>query len=293
MNIEKAVEYKGYLGNLDNAVDFLTKAREMGQNIYFNFNGHKLYSANVTLNNAYLEVCGMTHDDFVEKEKKWRERLAREEKERKANAQEKKPYWVEEGKKYIPAGLWKEWERCVNIRAKDLYNGVELDQFLDIVKAIDEGTAKDKKDVEKILDNQGHSGASYGIMVSMLKSFSEGYCKIHEINTCQEKLQQEEKKEQERQEKISYYQEEGRKYIDESMWEEWDKKVEKSVDGLYQGLEIDYFLEIEKEIESGKIQTKVDLSEKLEEVDHYGLVQNTLKKYSKNYSKLPIDIENE
>lgn len=295
MEIKDAVEYKGYLGNLEKAVDFLITARQRGENIYFDFNGHRLYSANITIDSAYLEVVGKTYDEFKEEEEKWLEEFEKKEKAKRQAAQEKIPYWIEEGKKHIPAGLWGEWERCVNIRANDLYNGMELDAFLDIVKAIEDGTAKTENDVEKILDDQGHSGSSYGIMKSMLSSFSEGYCKIFKVETCQEKLQKQEKIEQEKQEKISYYQEEGKKYIDESLWEEWNKRVEKSVNNLHEGIEIKYFLEIENEIAEGKIKTQEDLDEKFAnpDFDPYGLVEGLLNKYSKDYSKLPIDIENE
>ena len=175
MKKEDAVKYDGWLYTLDNAVKFLIQQREQGNNIYCEFNGHKLYSADVTFDSAYLEVLGMDYAAYQKKEQEWREEYERKEKEEEEAAQAKIPYWKEEGKKYIPQPLWEEWEKCVEIRAGDLYHGIELDSLLDILKAIDEGKAKTTDDVEKILDDQNHSGSSYGIMKSMLKTFSPAY----------------------------------------------------------------------------------------------------------------------
>ena len=176
MRKEDAIQYSGLgIHNIDEAVEVLTYAREQGRNLWFDFNGHKLYSADVTLDSAYIEVLGMDKATYEKKQKEWREEYERKEKEEEEAAQAKIPYWKEEGKKYIPQPLWEEWEKCVEIRAGDLYHGKELDSLLDILKAIDEGKAKTTDDVEKILDDQNHSGSSYGIMKSMLKTFSPAY----------------------------------------------------------------------------------------------------------------------
>lgn len=46
--------------DLDHAILFLEKCRKNGQNVYLDFNGHKLYSCDVTFDSAYLEVIGLT-----------------------------------------------------------------------------------------------------------------------------------------------------------------------------------------------------------------------------------------
>ncbi len=68
--------------DLDVAVEFLIAARKIYQNFYVVFNGHKLYSADVTMDSAYLEVTRKTKamydaelnrllgkDDFEKEEK--------------------------------------------------------------------------------------------------------------------------------------------------------------------------------------------------------------------------------
>ena len=45
---------------LDEAIEYLQECRQRGENVYIDFNGHYLYSADITVDGAYLEVVGMT-----------------------------------------------------------------------------------------------------------------------------------------------------------------------------------------------------------------------------------------
>ena len=50
---------------LDNIVKYLKRCRHIGQNVYVNFYGHKLYSCDVTTRDAYLEVYGVTKEELI------------------------------------------------------------------------------------------------------------------------------------------------------------------------------------------------------------------------------------
>lgn len=50
--------------NLEYAVYTLLAAKARGQHVWCEFNGHKLYSDNVTMDSAYLEVTGSTKKEF-------------------------------------------------------------------------------------------------------------------------------------------------------------------------------------------------------------------------------------
>lgn len=165
-------EYSAF--DIDDAVKFLQVARMKGENIYINFNRHKLYSADATLDSVYLEVLGMNHDDYLKQEQEWREEFQRKKETEKEEALEKIPYWVEEGKKYIPSSLWNKWEKSVEISAKGLYNGKDLDAFLEVVKELDLGNGKTKEDVEEILKGNDFVWA----VKDMLKTFSKDYNKL-------------------------------------------------------------------------------------------------------------------
>ena len=62
MNREAAEKAKVvlFLGGLDEAIEYLQECKKKGQNVYVDFNGHRLYSADVTIDGAYMEVVGMT-----------------------------------------------------------------------------------------------------------------------------------------------------------------------------------------------------------------------------------------
>ena len=94
--------------------------------------------------------------------------------EEKKNIKNKIPeltkYWIKEWHKVLSQDKWDEWDRCVPIRLGDLYKGMELGQCLDIIK-----TVKDNSIVAgiKVMKNQGHSGMSWGLMKSMIKTFCD------------------------------------------------------------------------------------------------------------------------
>lgn len=55
----------GYIGDL---AETLVRARARGKNVFFNFNGHKLYSADATSTDyAYQEVYGCTQEEYEKK----------------------------------------------------------------------------------------------------------------------------------------------------------------------------------------------------------------------------------
>jgi len=62
MNLNESKEISYHIVNLDSVVDFLKKARKNGENIHINFEGHRLYSANVTMNSAYKAVTGKSRE---------------------------------------------------------------------------------------------------------------------------------------------------------------------------------------------------------------------------------------
>lgn len=70
MSRENAREINEYMYDIENAVKRLLEYKERGESVYVNFNGHKLYSCDVTIDSAYLEVVGMTkeQDDAIRRE---------------------------------------------------------------------------------------------------------------------------------------------------------------------------------------------------------------------------------
>ena len=78
--------------------------------------------------------------------------------------------WIEEGHKVLSEDKWSLWDEIVPIRLSDLYEGMELGQCLDIVKVLKTG---DFTKAKETMENQGHSGMSWGLMKAMIKEFSD------------------------------------------------------------------------------------------------------------------------
>lgn len=58
------------IDGIQEAVEYLQECKNNGQNVYIVFNGQKLYSCDVTLDSAYMQIIGMTkeEDDAVRQE---------------------------------------------------------------------------------------------------------------------------------------------------------------------------------------------------------------------------------
>lgn len=161
-----------YWGDLEGAVEKLLQWRDTYKNrkAKIEFNGHFLYSDTVTMDNAYLEVLGKSKEDWDKERKEWRANQRKRKEEHKRRIPQLTKEWIEKGHKVLDKKFWKTWDKCVPIRLDDLYEGMELGMCLDIITAINEKTLEEAVEVMK---DQGHSGMSWGLMKSMVKSFSD------------------------------------------------------------------------------------------------------------------------
>lgn len=94
-----------------------------------------------------------------------------EEKRHKEAIPELTKEWVEKGKAILDEKYLETWNKCVPIRLGDLYRGMELGATLDIVKELNAGCELQK--AKEIIESQGHSGMSFGLVCSMVKSFCD------------------------------------------------------------------------------------------------------------------------
>lgn len=165
----KEIEMVG--ATIEQAVSKLLRCRKNGELGYINFNGHKLYSDTVTMDNAYIEIVGKTKAQFDEDQKKWREDYKRREEEFKVKIPELTKEWIEKGHGVLSEKYWLDWDKCVPIRLGDLYHGMELGNCLDIVKELNDGCDLDY--ARNIIYNQGHSGMSFSLVKAMVSSFCD------------------------------------------------------------------------------------------------------------------------
>ena len=156
--------------NIKSAMEYLYRISATDNYKYCgSFNGHTLNS-DMTLDEAYTECLGMSYKDWIRYQEHQRKELIEKEEKHKKEIPELTDYYIEEGHKVLSEDKWKLWDECVPIRLNDLYEGMELGCCLDIIKRIEEESIAAGIETMK---NQGHSGMSWGLMKSMIKTFCD------------------------------------------------------------------------------------------------------------------------
>lgn len=155
--------------NLDKAYQELQKNAPC----YGEFNEKTLYSTD-SLDEVYVKVTGKSkaeHDEYI---RKMHEEYDRKEAEFKA----KIPQLTEDYRKraigIIPEEYLELWNEIVPIRLNDLYHGMELDCWLELVAVLNDTSKKQLERFEICRDlffKQGHSGMSGGLVLTGLRRF--------------------------------------------------------------------------------------------------------------------------
>ena len=155
--------------NIEDAVNKLLYYGRRNVLVYGEFNGHKLYSDTVTMDEAYKEITGKTKAEFDSLQQEWRENYERQKKEHKEKIPSLIEEWMQKGREILIEDKWEYWDKIVPIRLNDLYQGMELGCCLDIVKILNNNGTLDE--AKKEIENQNHSGMSFGLVCAMVKEF--------------------------------------------------------------------------------------------------------------------------
>jgi len=166
MNKYREIEF-GF-GDIESAIKELKKHKDL---VCGSFNGTMLYSDIDDVDSAYIKITGKTKLELDEESRKENERYKEEQRKHKEAIPELTKQWVEKGNTILDEKYRDFWAKCVPIRLDDLYQGMELGACLDIVLELNNGCSLDK--AKEIIENQGHSGMSFGLVCSMVKSFCD------------------------------------------------------------------------------------------------------------------------
>lgn len=176
-DMDNSSENKSYreinfgFGDLDSAVRTLNLYKENNELVFGVFNGEKLYSDIDDLDSAYVKVTGQTKAECEEAERKLNEEYHEQQRKHEEAIPELTKEWIEKGKAILDEKYLELWNKCVPIRLGDLYQGMELGNCLDIVEQLNKGEELEK--VKPFIENQGHSGMSFGLVCSMVNSFCD------------------------------------------------------------------------------------------------------------------------
>lgn len=156
--------------SITEAVLELVEYAAKGKFVCGDFNGNTLYSDTVSMDSAYKTINGLTMYESMEKTKKWKENYEEQQLEHKNSIPKLEKEWIEKGHSILSEDKWELWDKCVPVRLNDLYQGMELGNCIEIIEILNKGSFEDAK---LAMENQGHSGMSWGLVKAMIRSFSD------------------------------------------------------------------------------------------------------------------------
>jgi len=157
--------------SIDRAIQDLKKFKKRGELVYGDFNGQKLYSDKDDLDSAYKKMTGKTKSEFDAELNAENERRKQQRKKHIESVPELTKEWIAKGNAILDEKYHEKWAECVPIRLNDIYEGMELGASLDIIKELNAGCELYK--AKEIIEAQGHSGMSFGLVCAMVKSFCD------------------------------------------------------------------------------------------------------------------------
>lgn len=166
MNKYKEIQF-GF-GDIESAVKELKGHNEL---VCGSFNGQILYSDIDDLDSAYVKITGKSKSKFDAERKAENDKYKADQLKHKESIPQLIKEWIAKGDIVLDERYRETWAKCVPIRLGDLYQGMELGNCLDIVLELNNGCTLDE--AKAIIESQGHSGISFGLVCSMVKSFCD------------------------------------------------------------------------------------------------------------------------
>ena len=132
-------------GTIERAVEYLINCADRGESVYVNFNGHRLYSCDISIRKAYIEITGLSREEFVERNEEYFAAKNEEEKDRVIEKYAK----IEENHRKREEEEKKEDKRII-----DKYTGINLQDVKKIAtqtEVVNEiGNNNAKETIEKV-----------------------------------------------------------------------------------------------------------------------------------------------
>lgn len=154
MNIENMKENKNpnkKMLSLDDIIENLSRAKENGQSVYYDYDLDgktiRLFSDDIDADKAYMEVYGITREEFAQKSAEQMDSLARSILEDEG-IDEKIPEWEKSGEEIIFPEKHEAWKNFVDEATSSLYRGPEVMATLAIMEELETG-----KPIEAVLES--------------------------------------------------------------------------------------------------------------------------------------------
>lgn len=150
----------------------IIELKNKGYECYGEFNGNKIYSTE-TEDEIYKKVTGMSCEEFYADIEKHNYEYYIACADHKLRIPELAESYRLKARGIISEDKLELWDEIVPIRLDDLYEGMELDCWLELISILnDEDKTKEERfsKCKDLFRNQGHSGMSANLVFSGLRS---------------------------------------------------------------------------------------------------------------------------
>lgn len=166
--VYKIINFDYSIRDIESAIRHLKTYNEL---VCACFNGKMLFSDIDDVNSAYIKITGKSKSEYDKLLLDNNRRYEENKKKHIKNIPKLIKKWTKKGKKILDKKYHELWIEIVPIRLTDLYEGMELKACLDIVSKLNKGCSLDK--AKEIIEDQGHSGTSFGLVCSMIEAFCD------------------------------------------------------------------------------------------------------------------------
>jgi hypothetical protein len=134
---EVPLKLKNKIKDIDSAVEVLEDERKRGLSVYYNFFGIRLYSCDITLDGAYLDVFRKTKAE-VEKDLEDEKNAIYQKKQKEVN--DKKDGWIKRGEKMIYPEKFEKWHEFLDDEISDeISPGYRVEEMLEMMERLAQG----------------------------------------------------------------------------------------------------------------------------------------------------------
>lgn len=167
----EAKEYKGFIGNLEELIDWIQECRETNNNLYYEYDDDMFfYSLVDDVESCYQRLTGLSQEEYLRQQEEKKERWNNKIKQAKIlMAENSIPRWIEDGNKLIYPQKQKDWKDLIELRYDTEPFGKEFDIAITVMKSLEND--EDFQKAYDIIKDNNLSGQVYSATLSLLVNF--------------------------------------------------------------------------------------------------------------------------
>lgn len=141
---------------------------------FASFNGIYFLSDDEDLTSEFMykTIIGQSREEYMQKREKSISEARQRDVDYKKFIAKRTSDLIKAGMEVLNKNYWEKWVDIVPVRVMDIYNGMDLEWFLELHQELSESTFEHCK---MIFETQGHSGMSASYTFSLIQHFAPQY----------------------------------------------------------------------------------------------------------------------